>query len=187
MTDFNDIATICQQAEIDSRFKKRLSDKLQENGFIPVGHYFKRVQKERAEYVFVDRIADKSPSDLELAKVSGSLKGTFYISMPNQDAYRFEKAVHTSQKDVPGNLITGTCIGCGIGWIPGILYFTHNFDFLPMLIGGFVGGMGSAIYTEIKVNKAIRTLDKEFLPNCRHSENAFDHAVLQYALETKKE
>src|SRR3989338_1052517 len=107
MNKWNDISVICQQAKVDSRYKSKLETRLAEHGFIPVDHYFKRVNENSVDYLFVERL-NKRPLDETEQKFED---GTYHFEIRTDDAEYFENAISQYNEGVFWPIQTGSTVG----------------------------------------------------------------------------
>lgn len=79
----NDLENLCFQTSVDRRYSRRLDEKLEEKGYLKICHYFKRVNGDKSEYLFLDGINDES-------------RGTHYFNLDDHRANKFERLVYKS-------------------------------------------------------------------------------------------
>ena len=186
MNKWNDISVICQQAKVDSRYKSKLETRLAEHGFIPVDHYFKRVNENSVDYLFVERL-NKRPLDETEQKFED---GTYHFEIRKDDAEYFENAISQLNEGVFWPIQTGAIGGV---WGSQILVVIADiiahakFDsdvsnaFYPLAaIAGTL--FGARISRDYRANKAANKITKDYLPNVEMSKTPFDYEIIKNTL-----
>lgn len=173
-----DLSTICNQARVDDRYSSRLSDILEDKGFLKLGNnYFKRViDDSQSEYLFLDGI-----------DAGDKFNGTYLFSVPTEKTGKFEKAVLKSRKTTDAlekitYFLVGTFPGVVASAFVNDLFniHAHRSKVISNLIGVVMGGIAlGMLYTkgiQYLRDKAAKKIDDY---SSQHSDEPFNHKLLK--------